>query len=314
MTSNQSLGVAALIARWLFVSSMSSGCRATSPFVTRADGQAGDTSQFRKAAFEIEGFRDFFRCFPRWDVERELRGAVVLDFGCGYGGKTVEYAVRCGAERVCGIEPFPDVIDQATAFARARAVANVDFRVCEQLRIPYDTNTFDCVLTMDVLEHVENPFVSLKEIHRVLKPGGRAFVVFPPYEGVMSHHLDYISLLPGLHWMFSPHTLVRAVNHVLAKESGSQLSVKQQPPPRLSWDADRYVLPSLNGLTGTKFARMAGELFEVESLEWAVLGRNHRSGWRHWTHTALKPFTWWGGALRDAVSASVVAVLRKRAA
>src|SRR4029077_9157407 len=64
----------------------------------------------------------------------------------------------------------------------------------------------------DVLEHVRSPAVSTAELFSVLKPGGTALLVFPVYLGMRSHHLDYITSLPGLHWVFSAATLVEAVN------------------------------------------------------------------------------------------------------
>jgi ubiquinone/menaquinone biosynthesis C-methylase UbiE len=303
------------LARKLFLSCISRGVFAETDFSRQIinEDPSDPAIRFRKARFEVAGVGDFFRCFANWNLPAAITDKVVLDFGCGYGGKTAEYAAHCGARRVCGIEPFPDVIDLAAAFARHQGTENVEFRVCKQLEIPYEEAMFDVVLSHDVLEHVENPMISLREVQRVLKPGGLAFVVFPPYGGMASHHLDYICSLPAVHWVFSPQTLIDAVNSVLSEDHGSRLSVKRQPAPKLSWDAERYVLPSLNGLTGTKFERMAHELFHVESLEWAVLGRNHKAGWKHWVHAALKPLTLSRGPLRDAVTASIVAVLRKRA-
>ncbi len=40
------------------------------------------------------------------------------------------------------------------------------------LRMPFADNTFDCVFCFETIEHVENPFTAIKEIYRVLKPGG----------------------------------------------------------------------------------------------------------------------------------------------
>jgi len=48
--------------------------------------------------------------------------------------------------------------------------------------IPYDSATFDAVLVVDVLEHVDDPSHLIAEIARVLRPGGR-FVGFVPIEG-----------------------------------------------------------------------------------------------------------------------------------
>jgi SAM-dependent methyltransferase len=48
-------------------------------------------------------------------------------------------------------------------------------------RIEYPDNTFDAVLALDVLEHLENENWALKELNRVLKPGGVAIVMVPAF-------------------------------------------------------------------------------------------------------------------------------------
>lgn len=45
--------------------------------------------------------------------------------------------------------------------------------------IPSDDNQFDLIVTQEVLEHVEAPFTAMKEIYRVLKPGGLAYIQLP---------------------------------------------------------------------------------------------------------------------------------------
>ena len=45
--------------------------------------------------------------------------------------------------------------------------------------LPFKSGTFGTVLLLEVIEHLERPWKALKEIHRVLKPGGRIVVLFP---------------------------------------------------------------------------------------------------------------------------------------
>ena len=45
--------------------------------------------------------------------------------------------------------------------------------------IPYEDNTVDSIICIEVLEHVRNPFRAVEEIYRVLKPGGKVFLTTP---------------------------------------------------------------------------------------------------------------------------------------
>jgi len=173
---------------------------------------------FPQAAAEALRVDDFFGFFGQMDVRAELAGKDVLDFGSGYGGRTVEYARSCRARSVWGVEPFENIVTQSRGYAHLEGVKNVDFLVCGRTEIPLADDSIDIVASYDVLEHVDDPRLSMLEIHRVLRPGGTAFLVFPVYFGAFSHHLDYVTLIPGLHWIFSPETLVVAVNSIL--ESG----------------------------------------------------------------------------------------------
>lgn len=96
-------------------------------------------------------------------------GLEVLDLGCA-GGFMAEALTGRGA-RVTGIDPAA----QAVTAARLRAEAmgqsiRYDVGVGEDL--PYHPGSFDCVVCVDVLEHVADLAVVLAEVERVLRPGG----------------------------------------------------------------------------------------------------------------------------------------------
>lgn len=55
---------------------------------------------------------------------------------------------------------------------------NIDI-VGSVLDLPFEDNSVDLVVTQEVLEHVAHPLVAMREIHRVLKPGGVAYVQLP---------------------------------------------------------------------------------------------------------------------------------------
>jgi ubiquinone/menaquinone biosynthesis C-methylase UbiE len=84
-------------------------------------------------------FRDYL-------VKDALREREVLDFGSGHGGRTVEYKL-CGAKRVCGIEPFENVVALSQRYAEYRGVHDVEFKVCGDKEIPYPDASFDVVIS-----------------------------------------------------------------------------------------------------------------------------------------------------------------------
>ena len=158
----------------------------------------GCSSRFPQAEVERDDVGAFFGLFADSAIADSLRDRVVLDFGSGYGGKTVEYRRQYCARRVCGIEPFANMVEKSRQYAAASGVPDVEFAVCAHRDIPYDDESFDVVVSHDVLEHIADPLSSMREIRRVLRPGGLSLNVFPVYFGAMSHHLDYIARVPPL--------------------------------------------------------------------------------------------------------------------
>jgi SAM-dependent methyltransferase len=107
-------------------------------------------------------------------------GARILDAGCGSGRNMVELARR---GRVTGIERA----SQSLAVARARHAGEV---VPGSLAdpLPFADGAFDLALALDVLEHVADDAAALRELHRVLAPGGRLLVTVPQYAWLWGEH------------------------------------------------------------------------------------------------------------------------------
>lgn len=96
-------------------------------------------------------------------------GMTVLDLGCG-GGFMAEVLARKGAS-VVGVDPSGPAVEAAREHARAQGLS-IDYRVGSGERIPVESATADCVVCVDVLEHVDSVDRVLEEVRRVLKPRG----------------------------------------------------------------------------------------------------------------------------------------------
>jgi len=107
--------------------------------------------------------KHFATVVGRWTGKR------VLDLGCG-GGFMSEALAREGAD-VIGVDPSAPAIEAAKVHAREEGLA-IDYKVGTGERIPLEDASVDCVVCVDVLEHVEDLEAVLDEIGRVLRPGG----------------------------------------------------------------------------------------------------------------------------------------------
>ncbi|HXZ29574.1 MAG TPA: class I SAM-dependent methyltransferase [Dehalococcoidia bacterium] len=109
-------------------------------------------------------------------VKKHNDGAHLLDIGCGEGfflfnASKFGYSTK-------GVEPSQD----AAAYARKEFGLDVEAKPFEELR--FAEHHFDVVTLWQVLEHMPYPLMVLKEIHRILKPGGMLVVTTPDIEKI----------------------------------------------------------------------------------------------------------------------------------
>jgi len=124
-----------------------------------------------------------------------LEGLRLLDAACGLGGKTAWYA-EAGAASVTGLDFEPANVAQGTRFAAAHGVADrVRFVVGDAVRLPFGDGAFDALTATDAMEHFADPASALVELGRVVRPGGRVWLTFPPFHSPNGAHLyDYVTI------------------------------------------------------------------------------------------------------------------------
>ncbi len=146
----------------------------------------------------------------RYTPEEMFRDKVVLDVGCGAGGKTMYYASQ-GVAKIVGMDIVSHYQEEAEALARQLGYADrFTFVAGDAAQTGFEANSFDTIIMNDAMEHVDRPDLVLAEVRRILKPGGRLYVNFPPYYHPFGAHLSDLIAIPWVHMFFSEDTLVAA--------------------------------------------------------------------------------------------------------
>ena len=130
----------------------------------------------------------------------------LLEIGCGDGDFLVE--AEAAGFQVTGVEYAP------AACAQARARLQRGSIICGELeRAGVGAAQFDLCVLSDVIEHVRDPLAFLREIHRVLKPGGAIFIATPSLASWSARllHENWMEFKPEHLTYFDPQTLETAL-------------------------------------------------------------------------------------------------------
>ena len=158
--------------------------------------------------------RDWFHrgevsAFRRWSGLDP--GAALLEVGCGSGVSTKLLANRLRPRRLVAIDTDPSMIGLARRrVRRVPASTALDLSLADATRMPFPDGVFDAVFEVGVIHHVPAWRPALKEIGRVLRPGGLLFFA-EPSRGRLTRGL-YFFVPHDKDSMFSTGELVEALS------------------------------------------------------------------------------------------------------
>ncbi len=128
----------------------------------------------------LYGFEDDLKYLSLSSNER------VLDAGCGTGVITRAIARGNTNGNVIGVDREPKYIDFARRKAGSEGVENIEFRVGDVLKLPFENDYFDVVWSKHVLQWIGERKQALSELKRVLKSSGR--LVCCNFDGFCANH------------------------------------------------------------------------------------------------------------------------------
>jgi len=210
-----------------------------------------------------------------------LKRNAVLDIGCGSGSGSIFYATK--TNRVIGVDMNQKLIKDASRSAKLAGLADkAQFIVCDASSLPFSRNTFDLIISNNVMEHLSRPLDVLQECKRVAKNSGFICINFgPPWLSAFGGHIG--KELPWTHVLFSE----RVVKKMLIKQGRCSLQSQDKP-----------LYSNVNRMTVRKFK----DILQKTDLRVRLFKLWSR---RYVTPLLILPF------VKEFFTAQVIAVLQK---
>jgi len=114
------------------------------------------------------------------EIVSNIKSGLILDLGTGPGYLPVEIVRRAPNINITGVDLSRKLIQMARVNAAKAGLSHqLSFQVGNSAGLYFDTESFDMVISTGMLHSLKNPVAVLKEIYRVLKKGGEAWIYDP---------------------------------------------------------------------------------------------------------------------------------------
>jgi demethylmenaquinone methyltransferase/2-methoxy-6-polyprenyl-1,4-benzoquinol methylase len=187
------------------------------------------------------------------------RGSRVLDLCAGTGDLTLALAEGGTHSTVIGSDFVPEMLEIAEEKAKAyTGPADLSFQIADAQDLPFDDQTFDVVTVAFGVRNLPDREANFREVHRVLKPGGRYVILEFSRPPLAPYRWGYYVYLK---------TVVPAIGALLAQDRGAFV----------------YLNDSIK-----QFPRQEGLAAELRAAGFTAISWQNRTGGVAAIHTAVK--------------------------
>ena len=162
----------------------------------------------------------------------------ILEIGCGRGGFAFYFSKTYNNQfaEYEAADFSVSALDMAKKHQFEEGIGNINFSVKDIQNIDFPNNYFDKIICFETIEHVPNPKKAVKELHRVLKPGGHMVLTTPNYLNFYGAYRIFLRLT-GRRWtevdqpinkfVMLPKTLLwlKSANFKVLKYASSEYSI-----------------------------------------------------------------------------------------